>query len=76
MRTRGFAAQFGNAVRERRQEQGMTQEALADAADVHRTYVGDVERGHRNVTLVTAGRLAEALSIPLSELIARAERHK
>jgi transcriptional regulator with XRE-family HTH domain len=59
---------FGFAVKTRREELQMTQEDLADKAGIHRTYVSDVERGSRNLSLINIERLAAALSISLSEL--------
>ncbi len=53
---------------------GLSQEALAEAAGVHHTYVGLVERGKRNPTIEVAERLARALGKKLSALIAQAER--
>jgi transcriptional regulator with XRE-family HTH domain len=65
---------FGDAVRGRREELGLTQEDLADRAGIHRTYLSDVERGSRNVSLVNIERLAAALSLPLSKLFRLVER--
>jgi transcriptional regulator with XRE-family HTH domain len=52
---------FGRNVRQLRQERGLSQETLADAIDVHRTFIGGVERGERNLTLRTVERLSEKL---------------
>ena len=49
---------FGTAVKFRREELGMTQENLAEKAGIHRTYLSDVERGTRNLSLVNIERLA------------------
>jgi transcriptional regulator with XRE-family HTH domain len=65
---------FGFAVKTRREEPGMTQEDLAGRAGVRRTHLGDVERGARNVRLVNIGRVAAALSVPLSELFRAGEQ--
>lgn len=65
---------FGTAVKFRREELGMTQEDLADRAGVHRTYLSDVERGTRNLSLVNIERLAAALSTSMSLLFAAVER--
>ena len=64
---------FGLAVRRRRQSLAMSQEGLADVAGLHRTYVGSVERGERNVSLANIHALARALSTTPSELLADAE---
>ncbi|MFO0806445.1 MAG: helix-turn-helix transcriptional regulator [Gemmataceae bacterium] len=59
---------FGDALRARREALGLTQEALAEAAGIHRTYLSDVERGTRNVSLLNIERLADALSISIAKL--------
>lgn len=64
---------FGDAVRLRREELNLTQEDLAEAARIHRTYLSDVERGTRNLSLVNIERLAIALQLKMSELLERAE---
>ena len=61
---------FGFALRGFREEQGVTQERLAELADLHTTYVGSVERGERNVSLNNITQLAYALKIPVSTLVA------
>lgn len=61
---------FGLAVRNRRIAAGITQEALAEGAGIHATYVGMVERGLRNPTLDVAARIAKALKAGHSALIA------
>jgi transcriptional regulator with XRE-family HTH domain len=68
-----FLRAFGDAVRVRRKERGLSQEAFADEIPLYRSYVADVERGARNLGLVNARRVARALAIPLSQLIADAE---
>lgn len=66
---------LGKAIRARREEiGGLSQEGLADLAGMHRTYVGDIERGLRNPSYRNLVKLAAALDVPLSELVARAER--
>ena len=65
---------FGFAVKLRREELGLTQEGLAEKARIHRTYLSDIERGGRNVSLVNIERLAGALSMPLSELFRLVEQ--
>ena len=59
---------FGFAVKSRREELGLTQEALADKAEIHRTYLSDIERGSRNVSLINIEKVATALSVSMSEL--------
>jgi transcriptional regulator with XRE-family HTH domain len=60
---------FGNRLREIRKGKGISPEKLAELANLHRTYVNDVERGRRNVTLVTIESLARALDIPMATLM-------
>jgi transcriptional regulator with XRE-family HTH domain len=60
---------FGASVREHRLALHLSQEDLAARADMHRTYITDVERGVRNVTLASMCKLAEALGIPLEALV-------
>lgn len=59
--------QFGERLREIRLKAGVSQEKLAELADLHRTYVSSVERGERNISLENIGRLAEALQIEIRE---------
>jgi transcriptional regulator with XRE-family HTH domain len=67
-------AALGIAVRELRAGAGASQGQLAERAGIHRLYLGGVERGERNPSLETLVRLARALDVSVSELIARAER--
>lgn len=60
---------FAAAVRRRRLALGLSQEALAEMAGVDRTYISGIERGVRNPTIRTAGRIAEALGVPLRDLL-------
>lgn len=64
---------FGRIVRIRRYKEGHSQESFADAVGLHRTYVGAVERGERNVSLHNLVKIANALRIPLSRLVGEAE---
>ncbi len=54
----------------------MSQEAFADEIPLYRSYVADVERGARNLGLVNSLRIARALSVPLSQLLADAEERQ
>lgn len=66
---------LGEAIRTRRGEiDGLSQEGLADLAGMHRTYVSEIERGLRNPSFRNLFKLARALEVPLSELVAQAER--
>lgn len=64
---------FGTAVKFRREGLGLTQEELADRAGIHRTYLSDVERGGRNLSLVNIEKLATALAMSMSDLFAAVE---
>jgi len=59
---------FGRAVRKRREKLGVSQEAFADLCGLHRTYMGGIERGERNVSLVNLERIARGFKVSLSEL--------
>ena len=60
---------FGQRVRARRGELGLSQEGLADIAGLHWTFVGQVERGRRNLSLHNLLKLAEALEIDPGKLV-------
>ena len=60
--------EFGLRMRERREMAGLSQEGLALRADLHRTYIGSVERGERNISLLNIHRLARALNCRISDL--------
>lgn len=60
---------FGQRVRARRMDLGLSQEALAQRAGLHRTYVGSLERGERNVALVNIVRLGKALGVDPGTLV-------
>ena len=63
------AKTFGETVRRLRESEGISQEELADRCGLHRTYVGSVERGERNVSLANIVRLAKALKTFPSALL-------
>ncbi len=64
---------FGENVRKHRLALGLSQEALANKSGLHRTYIGAVERGERNITLVNAERIARALEISLADCLREGE---
>ncbi len=59
---------FGRRVRELRKEKGLSQESLALACSLDRTYIGGVERGERNISLLNIHKVAAALGVPVKEL--------
>ena len=61
-------AKFGKHLRKIREGKGLTQEGLADLAGMHFTYIGQIERGKRNPSLINLERLAKALKIHASKL--------
>jgi transcriptional regulator with XRE-family HTH domain len=67
-------AAFGRAIRQLRDEQGLSQEALAHACDLDRTYISGIERGTRNPSLTNILKVAEALGVGTAELFGRAEQ--
>jgi XRE family transcriptional regulator, regulator of sulfur utilization len=64
---------FPRVVRQLREARGWSQERLAEKADLNRSYVGEIERGSATPSLVTADKLAQALELDLSALVARCE---
>ena len=68
-----LAERFGRTVRRLRQARGWSQEALAGRAELNRTYMGEIERATTMPSLQTAAKLAQALEVPLAELIGRCE---
>ena len=64
---------FGRIVRRRRQHAGVSQEALADRAGLHRTYISLLERGLRNPSLTVVSKLARALGTSMTSLVAELE---
>ena len=60
---------FGARMRALRESRGLSQERLAPVCGLHRTYVGAVERGERNLSLVNICRIAEALGVPRTALL-------
>jgi transcriptional regulator with XRE-family HTH domain len=61
--------QLGNSLRVLRAASGLSQEAFADRLGIHRTYIGGLERGERNVTLQTVERIADLLGVPALTLL-------
>jgi transcriptional regulator with XRE-family HTH domain len=72
-KSRNYATRklFANNLRREREARGLSQEALADLAGLHRTYVGSVERGERNISIDNMERLSGALGLDVAELVRR-----
>ena len=62
-------AELGKRVRKHRKELGLTQMELAERAGLHRTYIADIERGSRNVSMINLCTIATALGVHLPELL-------
>ena len=65
---------LGRAVRRLRTDAGFSQESFADACDLHRTYIGSIERGEINISLDNIERVARILKMPVSRLFSEAEQ--
>ena len=64
-----FLKDIGQNIRDARDKQTMSQEALAMAADLDRSYMGSVERGERNISIINLSKIAKALNLTLSQLL-------
>jgi transcriptional regulator with XRE-family HTH domain len=60
---------FGEKVREIRKEKGLSQEQLSFKADLHRTYIGMIERAEKNITLLNIEKIANALQVSINDLM-------
>lgn len=67
---------FGQKVRDLRNAKGISQEKLAEFADLHRTYISSVEQGKRNVSLENIERLANALECEIQDFFFEYKNHK
>jgi transcriptional regulator with XRE-family HTH domain len=66
---KSFLQQLGDRIRESRISRKLTQAQLGEASGLHRTFIGSVERGERNVAILSLRRIAGALRVPLSQLV-------
>jgi transcriptional regulator with XRE-family HTH domain len=64
-----FLRDLGNRLRQRRNQRQWTQAELADRCSFHRTFIGSVERGERNLSILNLCKIARALRVPLEELL-------
>jgi transcriptional regulator with XRE-family HTH domain len=71
VRAKDSKSRFGLAIKQRRHELGISQEGLAERAGLHRTYIGDIERGARNLSLENIEKIAKALDVSISDLFAK-----
>lgn len=69
-----LAARLGRAIQRLRRERGFSQEKFAQHVGVHRTYMGAVERGEKNLSIKSAEKIARGLGIKVSALFEEAER--
>ena len=68
MGSREILIKFGHRVREIRKQKNLSQEELSYKADLHRTYIGMIERAEKNITLLNIEKIAIALSVTIKEL--------
>ncbi len=66
---RNVSKDFGKRVRSLREKQGYSQEAFAHEVGVHRTYMGSIERGEKNVSLHNIAKIADALGLEIKDLL-------
>lgn len=69
-----IVSSFGTTLRQLREARGWSQEALAEHADLNRSYIGELERGQAIASLLTLAKLSLALGVSLSNLMAQTER--
>lgn len=65
-----FLRDLGSRIRDRRTARGLTQAQLGEQCILHRTFIGSVERGERNLSILNLRTIARALRVPLAELLA------
>lgn len=66
---------LGQRIRELRQKKGFSQESFADHCGLHRTYMGGIERGEHNLTIMTELTVAKGLGITVAKLLSGIEKH-
>lgn len=62
---------FGEKLKEYRKLKGLSQEQLAEKANLHRTYIGMIERAEKNITLLNIEKIANALEVKITDLISQ-----
>lgn len=68
MKDRAFLIIVGKRIRAERKRQGISQEKLAEIADLHRTYIGMVERGERSISTYNLAKIRQALNVPIEQI--------
>jgi transcriptional regulator with XRE-family HTH domain len=68
-RNKKILIDFGEKVRQCRSEKSISQEELAFRADLHRTYIGMIERAEKNITLLNIEKIAHALEVKITDLL-------
>ncbi len=63
-----FLQRLGDRIRKQREARGLTQQQIGDFCELHRTFVGSVERGERNVAILNLRKIAQVLRITLADL--------
>jgi transcriptional regulator with XRE-family HTH domain len=64
-----YLKKVGLSIRQARQKKGLSQETLALAADLDRSYIGGVERGERNISIINLKKIADALKVTVPQLL-------
>jgi transcriptional regulator with XRE-family HTH domain len=67
---RAFLSSLGDRIRDRRTDLKLTQEELGERCGLHRTFIGSVERGERNISVLNLRQIAVALRVPVADLLA------
>ncbi len=68
MKDRAFLIIVGKRIRAERKRQDISQEKLAEMADLHRTYIGMVERGERSISTYNLAKIRQALNVPIEHI--------
>jgi len=76
VKKKGIALHIGLIIRNIRTEKGLSQEDLSYKCDLHRTYIGSIERAEKIPTIVTLEKVADALGVSLSEIFKQYEKIK
>jgi len=69
LKDQNFLRSIGDRIRDRRSELNLTQAELGEKCELHRTFIGSVERGERNVSILNLRQIAQALRVPIQKLL-------